>query len=68
MALPKTFTGGERLFAEDLNDNFNDLDGRVINLDDTAVKSQNVDNVVVLTQAAYDMLSPDARTVYIIVG
>ena len=26
MALPKTFTGGERLFAEDLNDNFNYLD------------------------------------------
>ena len=29
MAVPKTFTGGERLFAEDLNDNFQDLDGRV---------------------------------------
>jgi len=26
MALPKTFTGGERLFAEDLNDNFEALD------------------------------------------
>jgi len=28
MALPKTFTGGERLFAGDLNDNFTDLDSR----------------------------------------
>jgi hypothetical protein len=28
MALPKTFTAGERLFASDLNDNFNELDGR----------------------------------------
>lgn len=26
MALPKTFTGGERLFATDLNDNFEYLD------------------------------------------
>lgn len=26
MALPKTFTGGERLFADDLNDNFQYLD------------------------------------------
>jgi hypothetical protein len=26
MALPKTFTGGERLFAADLNDNFQYLD------------------------------------------
>lgn len=30
MALPKTFTGGERLFAADLNDNFAELDGRGI--------------------------------------
>jgi hypothetical protein len=66
MALPKTFTGGERLFAEDLNDNFNDLDGRVASLDDSAVQSTNVDNVVVLTQAAYDLLSPDPRTLYLI--
>ncbi len=28
MAVPKTFVGGERLFAEDLNNNFNDLDSR----------------------------------------
>jgi hypothetical protein len=30
MALPKTFTGGERLFASDLNSNFSYLDGRTI--------------------------------------
>jgi len=29
MALPKTFTGGERLFAADLNDNFNYLESYV---------------------------------------
>lgn len=29
MALPKTFTGGERLFASDLNDNFEGLDTRL---------------------------------------
>lgn len=29
MALPKTFTGGERLFAADLNDNFEALDAAV---------------------------------------
>ena len=29
MALPKTFTGGERLFAGDLNDNFEALDTRI---------------------------------------
>ena len=28
MALPKTFSSGERLFASDLNSNFEDLDGR----------------------------------------
>jgi hypothetical protein len=30
MALPKTFTGGERLFASDLNSNFSYLDGKTI--------------------------------------
>jgi hypothetical protein len=29
MALPKTFTGGERLFAADLNDNFEALDSAI---------------------------------------
>jgi hypothetical protein len=33
MALPKTFAGGERLFAADLNDNFDDLDGRTTALE-----------------------------------
>jgi hypothetical protein len=37
MALPKTFTGGERLFAEDLNDNFNDLDLRATALESAAL-------------------------------
>lgn len=36
MALPKTFTGGERLFAGDLNDNFealeSDIDTNALNL------------------------------------
>jgi len=61
MALPKTFTGGERLFAEDLNDNFNYLES-------AKVASAEVNNVVVLTQAAYDLLAPDSSTLYIIVG
>ena len=30
MALPKTFTGGERLFAADLNSNFENLDARTV--------------------------------------
>lgn len=37
MALPKTFTGGERLFAGDLNDNFNDLDGRTVTLEEAGL-------------------------------
>lgn len=61
MALPKTFTGGERLFASDLNDNFE-------NLDNGKVASTDVNTVVVLTQSAYDGLTPDAQTLYVIVG
>jgi hypothetical protein len=60
MALPKTFTGGERLFAEDLNDNFNYLES-------SKVASAQVNDIVVLTQAAYDLLVPDASTLYVIV-
>ena len=37
MALPKTFTGGERLFAQDLNDNFEDLDARATALESAAL-------------------------------
>jgi hypothetical protein len=59
MALPKTFTGGERLFASDLNDNFNHLQS-------SKVASDDVTDIVVLTQAAYDGLTPDANTVYLI--
>jgi hypothetical protein len=75
MALPKTFTGGERLFAEDLNGNFEALDTRLAtaefdlnSLETNAVTSTNVDNIVVLTQSAYDGLTPDANTLYVIVG
>jgi hypothetical protein len=39
MALPKTFTGGERLFADDLNDNFEALDTRL------ATAEFDIDNV-----------------------
>lgn len=56
MALPKTFTGGERLFADDLNDNFN-----------YTVGSDTVDEIVVLTQAEYDGLFPSANVLYVIV-
>jgi len=43
MALPKTFTGGERLFAADLNDNFQYLDTAV---GTTAFDAQNASNLV----------------------
>jgi hypothetical protein len=69
MALPKTFTGGERLFAGDLNDNFQNLDTRVASAESeltTVVQSPSVSNIIVLTQAAYDGLTPDANTVYLI--
>jgi len=69
MALPKTFTGGERLFAGDLNDNFQNLDTRVASAESeltTVVQSSSVSNILVLTQAAYDGLTPDANTVYLI--
>lgn len=39
MALPKTFTGGERLFAEDLNTNFESLDTRL------STAESDIDNV-----------------------
>jgi hypothetical protein len=38
MSLPKTFTAGERLFASDLNDNFDDLDGRVDTVETTGYR------------------------------
>lgn len=38
-------------------------------LPDTVVHSNDIDNIVQMTQAAYDALpSPDARTLYVIVG
>lgn len=37
MALPKTWTGGERLYAEDLNSNFENLDGRATALENATL-------------------------------
>ena len=42
MAVPKTFTGGERLFAQDLNDNFQDLDGRLVAAQASATDASNL--------------------------
>jgi hypothetical protein len=62
MAL-KVFSSGEVLFASDLNDNFNELDGLI----STAVQSTDVSFIVVLTQAEYDALDPvDETTFYIV--
>lgn len=49
MALPKTFTGGERLFAEDLNGNFEALDTRLASAEfdiDTNAANLDADNLV----------------------
>jgi len=53
MALPKTFSSGERLFASDLNGNFEDLDTRLgtIDLEDLANVSGSATDGQVL---AYD--------------
>jgi len=48
MALPKTFTGGERLFANDLNDNFQALDTAV------ATAASNATNASSLTSGTVD--------------
>jgi hypothetical protein len=48
MALPKTFTGGERLFAGDLNDNFEALDTRLVTAEaeiDTNASNLNASNL-----------------------
>jgi len=42
MAVPKNFIGGERLFAEDLNDHFSNLDGRVTTAADAATNASNL--------------------------
>jgi hypothetical protein len=41
MALPKTFTAGERLFAEDLNEALEYLDGETVNLAAEVVVAKN---------------------------
>ena len=46
MALPKTFTGGERLFAEDLNSNFEALDTRLATAEfDLNAAETDIDNL-----------------------
>ena len=56
MALPKTFTGGERLFADDLNDNFEALDTRLgtaeSDIDTNALNLANASNLTSGTVAA----------------
>ena len=49
MALPKTFTGGERLFADDLNDNFEDLDTRLVTAEGDI---DTLENAVLIVEAA----------------
>lgn len=39
MAIPKTFTGGERLFADDLNDNFQYVEGLTVGLEPAITKN-----------------------------
>lgn len=41
MAVPKTFVGGERLFASDLNDNFDNLDVRATAADGRITVAEN---------------------------
>jgi len=50
MALPKTFTGGERLFAGDLNDNFQDLDTRVNTASSEATNASNLSSGTVAVE------------------
>jgi hypothetical protein len=58
MALPKTFTGGERLFADDLNDNFEDLDTRLVAAEsDIDTNASDLANASNLTSGAV----PSAR-------
>jgi hypothetical protein len=58
MALPKTFTGGERLFAGDLNDNFEALDTRLATAEseiDTNASNLNASNLTSGTVATARM-------------
>jgi hypothetical protein len=59
-----------RLTAEEIDDNFLALDGAIGDIDaDRIVLSDDIRNIVSLTQAEYDLLSPpDANTLYIIVA
>jgi hypothetical protein len=42
MAVPNTFVGGTRLFAEELNENFSNLDGRVTTASSDAANANNL--------------------------
>jgi len=44
------------------------LDYKVATLETDAVVSDQINEIVKLTQAAYDALTPDANTLYVIVG
>jgi hypothetical protein len=56
MALPKTFIGGERLFAEDLNNNFDDLDGRTAALESATLTVQTASSDAVELNFSDDRL------------
>jgi hypothetical protein len=56
MALPKTFTGGERLFAADLNDNFDYLDGRTTALENAAISVETAPSDTVTLNFSEDRL------------
>lgn len=51
----------------DLEDRVADLETDIELLDDVPT-STSIDEIVVLTQAAYDGLTPDVRTLYVVVG
>jgi len=44
------------------------LEDRINDLENETIASVDVTTIVKLTQAAYDLLTPDANTMYIIVG
>ena len=64
MALPKTFTGGERLFADDLNDNFEDLDTRLVAAEsDIDTNASNLANASNLTSGTIPAARFPANTI-----
>ena len=55
MAVPKTFTGGERLFAEDLNDNFQALDTAVATAASNATNASSLTSGTVAVERLPDV-------------